>query len=144
MEGIIVGVDESPHAQAALKWAVDHAAHTHDPVTAVMAWGFIDQHHLEPDAPFDATYTASPADMAVRADRSLRTQLDRVDTTRLIAPVERRAVADRPSTALLEAASLASVVVVGSRGHGQLASALLGSVSDQVSHHASCPVVVIP
>ena len=61
MEGIIVGVDESDHAQAALRWAVDHAAQSAQPLTAVMAWGYIDQHHLEPGVPFDPEYTSTIA-----------------------------------------------------------------------------------
>jgi nucleotide-binding universal stress UspA family protein len=38
----------------------------------------------------------------------------------------------------------ASVVVIGSRGHGGLKRALLGSVSDHVVRHAPCPVLVSP
>lgn len=37
----------------------------------------------------------------------------------------------------------ASVVVIGTRGHGGLRRAVLGSVSDHVVRHAPCPVVVI-
>jgi nucleotide-binding universal stress UspA family protein len=37
----------------------------------------------------------------------------------------------------------ATVVVVGSRGHGAIKRALLGSVSDHLVRHAPCPVLVV-
>jgi nucleotide-binding universal stress UspA family protein len=44
---------------------------------------------------------------------------------------------------LLDAANGAELLVVGSRGHGGFAEALLGSVSHACVHHARCPVVII-
>ena len=45
---------------------------------------------------------------------------------------------------LLAAARDADMIVVGSRGAGGFARLLMGSVSTQVSHHARCPVVIVP
>jgi nucleotide-binding universal stress UspA family protein len=46
--------------------------------------------------------------------------------------------------AVFEASDGASLIVVGTRGHGRFARAFLGSTSRQVVRHASCPVVVVP
>jgi nucleotide-binding universal stress UspA family protein len=55
-----------------------------------------------------------------------------------------RAATGLPAEALLEAAADADMLVVGSRGAGGFKRLLMGSVSTQVTHHAPCPVVVIP
>ena len=57
--------------------------------------------------------------------------------------VERRVVEDRPAAALVDESRGADMVVVGSRGHGGFTGLLLGSVSQQVAHHAACPVVIV-
>ena len=49
-----------------------------------------------------------------------------------------------PADEILTAAQDADMIVVGSRGAGGFKKLLMGSVSSQVTHHARCPVVVIP
>jgi nucleotide-binding universal stress UspA family protein len=57
--------------------------------------------------------------------------------------VEAVAVAGQPADALLAQSEEADLIVVGRRGLGGFKSLLLGSVSQQVVHHATCPVVVV-
>ena len=49
-----------------------------------------------------------------------------------------------PAEELVKASRDADMLVVGSRGSGGFARLLMGSVSSQVTHHAACPVVIIP
>jgi nucleotide-binding universal stress UspA family protein len=55
-----------------------------------------------------------------------------------------QALSGTPAHELLSAAKGADMIVVGSRGAGGFTRLLMGSVSTQVSHHAHCPVVIIP
>lgn len=59
-------------------------------------------------------------------------------------PITYEAVEGHPAKVLLDAVSPADLMVVGSRGHGELMGVLLGSVSHHVVMHAACPVVVVP
>jgi len=58
--------------------------------------------------------------------------------------VETRIARGRPATALLDEANALKpdLLVIGSRGHGPMATVLLGSVSTEVADHAPCPVLV--
>jgi nucleotide-binding universal stress UspA family protein len=50
---------------------------------------------------------------------------------------------DAPAHALVERSREAQLLVVGSRGHGNLVGLVLGSVSHAVLQHAHCPVAVV-
>lgn len=136
---IVVGVDGSDHARRALRWALEEARLRQATIVAVHAW------HL----PYDGShpYTALAFDPD-RFEHQARSTLERAvhaeDTHGLAAPVETVVVHGTAAAALLEAANGADLLVVGARGLGGFTGLLLGSVSNQVSHHASCPVVIVP
>jgi nucleotide-binding universal stress UspA family protein len=56
--------------------------------------------------------------------------------------VEAAAIRGPVAPVLIDAASEAELLVVGSRGHGGCVGLLLGSVSHQCVSHAACPVLV--
>ena len=79
-------------------------------------------------------------------DRAQRVADEAAETVAEVAPsVECEAVVlnGQPAEALLGASEDADLVVVGSRGLGGFKRLMLGSVSDQVVHHAVCPVLVV-
>ena len=59
-------------------------------------------------------------------------------------PLEEIVVPGDAASALIDQANGAELLVVGSRGRGRFAGALLGSVSRRCTEHAPCPVVVVP
>ncbi|WP_370545048.1 universal stress protein [Herbiconiux sp. VKM Ac-1786] len=58
--------------------------------------------------------------------------------------IEYRAVLGQPAETLLGIARKARMLVVGSRGRGGFTALMLGSVSEQCVHLATCPVLVVP
>jgi nucleotide-binding universal stress UspA family protein len=133
---IVVGVDGSPSSVQALRWALEQARITGAPACAVCAW----------DLPASPTYVAVEEDIGYR-EEGARTVLDGAikDATGDAAtlPVQREVVCGHPAKVLVDASTDAGLLVVGSRGHGGFAGLLLGSVSQHVVAHASCPVVVV-
>lgn len=136
MNGIIVGLDESAPAADALRWAVREGALHDAPVTAVMAWAYLGQHHATPDHPFDPGYGESNA-AAVLDELIART------VGPAAVDVGRAVVCDLPGPGLVEASTGADLLVVGARGLGGFRGLLLGSASRHCLHHAVCPVAVV-
>jgi len=141
MPGIIVGIDGSDHSKHALEWAMKEATIRHAPLTVIIVHPVI--------AGFSGRAVAYPTDDAL-ADQARETAREEVGKTLALLgepgpeTVTVQAVSGFPAEILITASRDADMLVVGSRGSGGFGRLLLGSVSSQVTHHAHCPVVVIP
>lgn len=132
MTGIVIGIDGSPGAATALRWAVREGAIRQLPVTALMAWDYLDQ-----PGEFDPDY--GEKDVRER----LATAVDEAVGKDAAAGVQQQVVCDLPTRALLDASLESDLLVVGARGLGGFRRLTLGSVSEACLHHAGCPVVVV-
>jgi nucleotide-binding universal stress UspA family protein len=137
---IVVGVDGSAGAACALRWAVAEAKRRGAGLEVVHAWHYFGL----PTPPFLDPPVPGADTVEVRARRILDHAVDGIDDEGLVAPIERILAWEQPASALLEASKGADLLVVGSRGRGGFRGLLLGSVSQEVAHHAKCPVVIIP
>lgn len=124
---IVVGVDGSAHGDAALRFALAEADLRSARVVAVTA---VHAHPIprpihDPDGLVAAaverarTATGSRAEVGIRAE------------------------AGNPAEVIAEAGKDATLIVVGSRGRGEMRGLLLGSTSHGVLHHATRPVAVV-
>ena len=137
---IVAGVDGSPSSRAALRWAVRQARLTGGTVDAVMAWHIpmvLQSHGWAP------IYVEEEGDFRTEASKTIHAVIGEEVGPEDRERVRSLVVNDQPAHALLAAADGADLLVVGSRGHGALADAMLGSVGQYCVHHASCPVLII-
>jgi nucleotide-binding universal stress UspA family protein len=141
MSRIVVGIDGSGHSRRALEWAIKEAAVRRVPLTVITV------HEIA--VGYWGSGVAYPEDHAVaeHARQAAQTEVDKVlaevgESRPESVTVE--SVSGTPPEELIRASRDADMVVVGSRGAGGFARLLMGSVSNQVAHHAHCPVVVIP
>ena len=137
--GIIVGVDGSPPADAAIRWAARSAAMRHTTLTIVYA-----------AMPVVGAWAAAPmpenllewqhelgrgiVDAAQQIAKESTNGSLQISTEVLFTPTV---------PALVEISRSAEMIVVGCRGGGAFARTVLGSVSMGLIHHAHCPVAVI-
>jgi nucleotide-binding universal stress UspA family protein len=127
---IVVGYDGSSDSELALDWADELAAEQGRPLRVLIS-------EVDPTQVLEATSEWHAAKMAeLEADAKDRLAGARTEDTVL------ELVQVPPAQALIDASAHAVAVVVGARGHSLLSGVVLGSVSQHVTRHASCPVVV--
>jgi nucleotide-binding universal stress UspA family protein len=135
---IVAGVDGSSSSLSALRWAIRQAVLTGAAVDAVIAW------HTPASRGGYGWETAGPEQNFDFEEVAARTVMEAVSSTPASGVSVRTQVTEgHPAQVLLDACDGAGLLVVGSRGHGGFAEALLGSVSMHCVQHAPCPVVVI-
>nr|WP_055501360.1 universal stress protein [Nonomuraea pusilla] len=134
---IVVGVDGSVAARAAVEWAANDAFRAHEPLRIV---------HAVDRTPYQVRRFPEE-DLPDALKRQGRRILDEA----LALAHERQPgveatthdIEGSPAAVLRDQAQDASEIVVGSRGLGGFRGALLGSVSMHVAGHVTCPVVVV-
>ncbi|WP_327104037.1 universal stress protein [Nonomuraea glycinis] len=133
---VVVGVDDTPECEPALAYAFEQAKARGATLRALHAWQ-APVHAFVPEVTYDPDEVGTARNQAV-AERvaAFQATYPEVKVVQDVRPAS-------PAEALAEASAGADLLVVGSHGHGAVASVLLGSVSRAVLHHARCPVAVV-
>jgi len=133
---IVVGVDGSESSFKALEWASRQAELAGSVVHAVAVWHWPANYGLAVPDPADL-------DLADAARSTLESALDVARKAHPDVEYQTSVVQGYAAQVLVEESKGAELVVVGSRGHGELVGMLIGSVSEYCVTHAHCPVVVL-
>ncbi len=138
---IVVGVDGSVNAAAALSWALQEARARRAPLEAVYVWH---ESSISYGAPGYVPLSQDDVDDLAR--KILDAAMSTLSVSTDEAKVDLRAAIGVPVEVLTEAveAPEAAMLVLGARGHGGVSGLLLGSVSHAITHRSSKPVAIIP
>lgn len=137
VERILLATDGSSHAEKALEHAQDLALRDGAEVIVVHAFEQVPAYLGEPWGDrVIARHVAAGQEVANEAAQKLQEGGVDVVVEVLEGP---------PADAILQVANVRQpdLIVMGSRGHGELASLLLGSVSHRVLAHTDVPVLVV-
>jgi nucleotide-binding universal stress UspA family protein len=130
----VVGIDGSEQSREALRWALGQARLTGAAVDMVTVWQY----------PVSYSLSVLGDDLGLETQARKMLAEVRSQAGDEAAGVEVREMIGEgpPAKVLLETAKDADLLVIGSRGRGGFASAVLGSVSLACVLHARCPVLV--
>ncbi len=132
---VVVGVDGREDSGGVLEFGLAYASRRSLPVHAVLCW--------HPDIAAEMMWRPR-APAPERADAWLSEALAGWRERYPDVDVHGAVVREHPVGGLVEAATAQHLLVVGRGGHRGLPGAVLGSVSQGVLHHATCPVAVVP
>lgn len=135
---IVVGVNGSPAAAEAIRWAAEQSRISGTPLRMVHAWQMPAGQVLAADSGF---WEASVADTRARATRWV---LDALGGTAAAVPWVLDIVEGPPGPVLVSRSQEAALLVLGTREHVGMRRVLVGSVSHHCLTHAHAPVVAIP
>lgn len=128
---VVVGYDGSADSDRGLEWAIDYASERHLPVEVMSCSGSLEY---------------LPERTTQEAEQLVQSWLERARTRLQDSGLADWKTSSNPGKVvaeLLEASKDAALVVVGARGHSVLGGFMLGSISQHVTRHAACPVVVV-
>jgi len=137
---VIAGTDGSEESLRAVEWAAREAVLRGLPLRILSAAALPPRMMDRRAAPGPDTVSDT---LQKDRDRALAAAAERAAAAAPDLAVDAGALAGAPATALTEAGSAASMLVVGARGVGAFTALILGSVSQYVSTHATCPVAVV-
>jgi len=130
---VVVGVDGSVHAQAALRFALAEAEAHHGEVTAIFAW----------QMPFMSIPGAFDREEMQKAGTELLTESVSAVAPSPRVPLRTLVAEGDPAESLITASNDANLLVVGVRGRSTFRGLLVGAVGLRCSAGASCPVVLV-
>jgi nucleotide-binding universal stress UspA family protein len=144
MGNIIVGVDGSDGSVSAAQFGIDEAR-LRDACLELVCVYQSPAAWLGMGEALGSTVSAtiSEEDLAEYARESIDEVLGKLELPEGV-EVVKTVIEGHAGAALADASRGATMLVVGSSGHSDLGSVLLGSVGMHCVHHASCPVVVVP
>jgi nucleotide-binding universal stress UspA family protein len=141
---IVVGVDGSPSSTVAVEWAVRDAEMRNVPLKLVhVVAPMVTAAGGRPDIAAVAEFSRLQEDQARKVVEQAHKVAVEVASPSHAPRVTSEVLHAAIVPALVDLSKHADMVVVGCRGHGAVARALLGSVSSGLAHHAHCPVAVI-
>jgi len=140
---IVVGTDGSETAAEAVRQAIDLAKLSGATLSVVSAYEPVSKRRVEGeklDAPADVQYELNP-----REDVNLVLDSAAAAVRKEGVEVQTHPVEDDPADAILNVAEEtgADLIVVGNKGMTGARRFLLGSVPNNVSHHAPCSVLIV-
>ena len=141
---IVVGIDGSEHAAAALRWAAEEAALRSAQLEVVHAWSYVPAATPADAGLLPMAWTESVEMLDAAREAAERITADQVRDVLGEGSDARIAVVEGGTAEVLrDAAANADLLVVGNQGRGNLASAVFGSTSAELADSAPCPVVIV-